>query len=309
MLDLRTIVIGDLNVDIIVTGAPQFPVLGHEIPCEDIRTVMGGSASIFACRLAQLGAEVDIFGKVGNDENGGIVLKTLRSSNVGIDKVKVLDAIRTGITLSLTYPKNKALITFTGSIDALSASDINPELFKGYGHLHVSSIYLQRKLLISLADILAEAKRQGLKTSLDTNADPLNKYEYIDDILEHVDVFLPNDREAEDISRSITVKDALEKLSSKVPVVVIKCGENGAIGKYSGSIVQVDPIRINPVDTTGAGDSFDAGFIYYFLYKKEDFETSIRFANGLGALSCLYIGGAEEKITETDVLNFVKDHS
>jgi len=306
---LRTIVIGDLNVDIIVTGAPQLPVLGHEIPCEDIRTVMGGSASIFACRLAQLGGGADILGKVGNDENGRIVLKTLRSSNVGIDNVKVLDDIRTGATLSLTYPQNKALITFTGGIDVLAASDIDSELFCRYGHLHVSSIYLQRKLLISLVDIFAEAKRRGLRTSLDTNADPLNKYEYINEILDHVDIFLPNDREAKDMTGSKNVKDAMRKLGQKVPVVVVKRGEKGAIGKYGGRIVKVESIGINPVDTTGAGDSFDAGFIYYFLHQEKDFETSMRFANALGALSCLYIGGADEKITETDVLDFMKDSS
>jgi len=305
---MRTIVIGDLNVDVIVTGAPHLPVLGHEIHCEDIRTVMGGSASIFACRLAQLGAEVDILGKVGNDENGRLVLKNLRSSNVGIDKVRVLDGIKTGITLSLTYPKNKAQITFTGTIDALSSSDISPQIFQGYAHLHVSSVYLQRKLLISLAAIFAEAKRQGLKTSLDPNPDPTNRYEYVDDILDYVDIFLPNDREAKEITRSTNLKDALQRLSSKVPVVAIKCGGKGAIGKCGRRIVKAEPIRINPVDTTGAGDSFDAGFLYYYIHRGKDFESSIRFANALGALSCLYIGGAEERITENDVVDFMKEH-
>jgi len=306
---MKTLVIGDLNVDIIVTGAPQLPILGHEIPCEDIQTVMGGSASIFACRLAQLGADVDIFGKVGNDENGKIVLRTLKSSGVGTDKVKILDGIKTGITISLTYPENKALITFTGGIDTLTASDIDPELFHGYDHLHISSIYILRKLLVSLSDIFAEAKRQGLTTSLDTNADPVNRYDYIDEILNHIDIFLPNDKEAKEITKSRSIQTALEKLSSKVPVVVIKRGGHGAIGKHKDETVKVKPISIKPVDTTGAGDSFNAGFIYYFLHKKKDLKTSMQFANALGALSCLYIGGAEEKITETDVLNFMKQHS
>jgi len=305
---LRTLVIGDLNVDIIVTGAPQLPILGHEILCEDIRTVMGGAASIFACRLGQLGAGVDIFGKVGSDPNGRIVLETLKSSNVGTEKVRVLDSMKTGITISLTYPENKALITYTRGIDTLTWSDINPELFHGYDHLHISSIYILRKLLVSLHEIFAEAKRRGLSTSLDTNADPLNKYEFIDDILNYVDIFLPNDKEAKDITGSRNVRSALERLGNKVPAVVIKCGEQGAIGKHGNRIMQVEPIRIKPIDTTGAGDSFDAGFIHQFVHKKEKFEASIEFANALGALSCLYVGGAEEKITEANVLNFMKQH-
>ena len=117
---MRSLVIGDLNVDVIVSGAPQLPVLGHEIPCEDIQTVMGGAASIFACRLAQLDGEVDIFGKLGADINGGVVLENLRSSGVGTGKVKVQNYSKTGATISLTYPKNRALVTYMKGIDNLT---------------------------------------------------------------------------------------------------------------------------------------------------------------------------------------------
>ncbi|MCW4019748.1 MAG: carbohydrate kinase family protein [Candidatus Bathyarchaeota archaeon] len=302
---MKTLVIGDLNVDMIVRGAPQLPTLGHEIPCDDIKTVMGGAASIFASRLGQLGGEVDIFGKVGNDANGRLVLEALKSSNVGVDKVRVRYRTKTGITISLTYPENRALITYVDGIDTLTASDIKSEMFRGYDHLHVSSIYILRKLLPSLVEVFAEAKKQGLVTSLDTNADPLAKYDYVNEILSHVDIFFPNDKEAKDITGLDNVRSALDCLAGKVPTVAIKRGERGALGKHDGKIVQVNPIGIESVDTTGAGDSFDAGFIYYFTHKKEDFEVSMKFANALGALSCLYTGGAEQKITEVDVLNFM----
>ncbi len=302
---MKSLVIGDLNVDVIVSGAPQLPVLGHEIPCEDIQTVMGGAASIFACRLAQLGGNVDIFGKVGNDVNGSIVLRNFRSSGVGIDRVKVIDDFKTGITISLTFPENRAFITYVEGIDNLTKSDISPELFRGYSHFHVSSIYILRKMLSSFSWVFSEAKKRGLTTSLDTNADPLNKYEHVDEILSHVDIFLPNDKEAKAITEANSVYSALEKLSEKVPVVAIKRGEKGAIGRHTNKTVTVKPLHIKPVDTTGAGDSFDAGFIYYFLHKNKGFKASMEFANALGALSCLYIGGAEKKITEADVHNFI----
>ena len=302
---MKSLVIGDLNVDVIVSGASQLPVLGHEIPCEDIQTVMGGAASIFACRLAQLGGNVDIFGKVGNDVNGSIVLRNFRSSGVGIDRVKVIDDFKTGITISLTFPENRAFITYVEGIDNLTKSDISPELFRGYSHFHVSSIYILRKMLSSFSWVFSEAKKRGLTTSLDTNADPLNKYEHVDEILSHVDIFLPNDKEAKAITEANSVYSALEKLSEKVPVVAIKRGEKGAIGRHTNKTVTVKPLHIKPVDTTGAGDSFDAGFIYYFLHKNKGFKASMEFANALGALSCLYIGGAEKKITEADVHNFI----
>jgi len=305
---LKSLVIGDLNVDMIVSGAPQLPVLGHEIPCEDVQTVMGGAASIFACRLAQLGSEVDIFGKIGADINGGIALKNLRSSGVGTSKVKVQKEIKTGITISLTYPKNRALVTYMKGIDNLTESEITPEIFHCYNHLHISSIYILRRLLSSISKVFSEAKKQGLTTSLDTNADPLNNYECINEILGHVDIFLPNDKEAKAIAGINSVNLALEKLNEKVPVVVIKRGEKGAVGRHKGKTVKVKPFSIKPVDTTGAGDSFDAGFIYYYLHKNKDFKASIEFANALGALSCLYIGGAEKMITEADVQAFMNQH-
>jgi len=303
----RILVIGDLNVDIIVSGMTEFPELGREIHCGDVRTVMGGSASIFACRLSQLGAKVDILGVVGRDENGKVVLKTLRSNNVGLEKVIIRDDIRTGVTVSLTYPGEKALITFTGSIGVLEPSDVKIEFFQDYDHVHISSIYFQPKLLSFIPEIFEEAKRLGLTTSLDTQDDPSERYEKIWEILKYTDIFLPNDREARGIVKSTSLDEALKKIGSKVGTLAVKCGSRGAIGKMGEEIVRVKPIKIDPVDTTGAGDSFDAGFIYYFLCKKMSFEDSLRFANAMGALSCLYVGGAGGKIKEEDVLKFLHE--
>ncbi|MBS7648549.1 MAG: carbohydrate kinase family protein [Candidatus Bathyarchaeia archaeon] len=303
----KTLVIGDLNVDVIISGMTEFPELGREILCKDIRTLLGGSASIFACRLSQLGAKVDIIGKIGRDENGMIVLNTLKENGVGIGRVIVEDKLKTGVTVSLTYPENKALITFMGSIGALEPSDIKTEIFKEYDHLHVSSIYLQPKLLIALSKIFAEAKRIGLITSLDPQCDPEGKYNHIWDILEHVDIFLPNDSEITGITRLENPIEALRKIGLKVRTIVVKCGSRGAIGMLDGEVVSIKAFKIKPVDTTGAGDSFDAGFIYYFVHKSKGFEESIRFANAVGALSCLYIGGAEGKITEEETLRFIKE--
>jgi len=151
-------------------------------------------------------------------------------------------------------------------------------------------------LLGSFREIFASAKKDGLITSLDTGVDPGNRYEHIDEILDRVDIFLPNDAEARGITKSEDIETALEILSSKVPVVVIKCGDKGAICEADRQIVRLDALKIDPIDTTGAGDSFDAGFIYFFLHKRKGFEASMKFANALGALSCLYVGGAEKKM-------------
>lgn len=305
----RILVIGDLNVDIIISGMKEFPELGREIHCGDVRTVMGGSASIFACRLGQLGVDVDILGVVGRDENGKVVLDTLRSNNVGLERVIVRDDIRTGVTVSLTYPSEKALITFMGSIGALEPSDVKAEFFREYDHVHISSIYFQPKLLPSIPRIFEEAKGMGLTTSLDTQDDPSGRYEKVWEILEHTDIFLPNEREVKGIARSASLDEALERIGSKVKVLAVKCGSRGAVGKMGDETIKVKSLKVKPMDTTGAGDSFDAGFIFYHLCRGMRFEESLRFANAMGALSCLYLGGAGGKITEEDVLRFMRESS
>jgi len=304
----RILAIGDLNVDIIVSGMKEFPRMGREIRCEDVRTVLGGSASIFACRLGQLGAQVDILGVVGDDQYGRIVLETLRANGVGVDHVIIRGDIRTGVTISLTYPEDKALITFMGSIGALRPSDIRSEVLREYDHVHISSIYFQPKILDYIPEIFREAEMMGLTTSLDTQDDPSGRYEHIWEILEHTDIFLPNEREAMEIAEASSLIEAIEKIGSKVEVLAVKLGSKGAVGMEGDRIVRVEPIRISPKDTTGAGDSFDAGFIYYYLCRKMSLEDSLRFANAMGALSCLYIGGAGGKITEEAVLRFMRGH-
>jgi sugar/nucleoside kinase (ribokinase family) len=304
----KSLVIGDLNVDVIISGMTELPELGREILCKNIQTVLGGSASIFACRLAQLGAQVDMYGKVGNDENGRIILDTLKSNNVSTEKVIIDDNLKTGVTVSLTYPKDKALVTFIGSIGALQPSDITPDLFKGYDHLHVSSIYLQPKILGALPRVFSWAKKAELTTSLDTQDDPSGKFEKIWEILAYVDVFLPNKGEALAITGAEVLDKALDIFDPKTQTVVVKCGSKGAVGRARGETVRAKPFKINPVDTTGAGDSFNAGFIYYYLCKRKSLKSSIIFANTMGALSCLYVGGAGGKITEDDVLEFALKH-
>ena len=305
----KILVVGDLNVDVIISGMTEFPELGREILCDNIQTVLGGSASIFACRLAQLGAKVDIFGKVGNDENGKIVLNTLKKNGVGTERVIIDDALRTGVTVSLTYPQDKALLTFMGSIGALTPSDIKPDLFRSYDHLHVSSIYFQPKLLDSLDEIFMEARNHGLTVSLDPQSDPLGEYNKIWGILKNTNIFLPNEREAKEITGLSSLNDALSKLSLTAQTVVIKRGSRGAIGRTEEHTVKVKALKVNPVDTTGAGDAFDAGFIYYYIWKKQTFKRSMEFANAVGALSCLYTGGAEGKITEEAALKFLDEAS
>jgi hypothetical protein len=118
-VESRILVIGELNVDLIVSGLPALPSLGQEILASGLNLALGGSSAICAAGLARLGAKVEFLGKVGGDDYGEFVTDQLRLLGVGTAHVIHDSAVRTGITISLTYPEERALITYPGCIPHL----------------------------------------------------------------------------------------------------------------------------------------------------------------------------------------------
>ena len=142
----QILVIGELNVDLIVSGLPTLPVLGQELLCDDFQMALGSSSAICASWLVALGAAVDFWGKVGHDPYGDFVVSELERRGIGTDGVIHDPDIRTGVTVALTYPQDRAMFTYLGSIAALRLDDLDLSLLARYDHLHSASIFLQRGL-------------------------------------------------------------------------------------------------------------------------------------------------------------------
>ena len=131
--------------------------------------------------------------------------------------------------------------------------------------------------------------------SMDTNDDPSDKWKNeIYEILPNIDVFLINKKEALMITKKSNIEDALKELGKIVNTVVIKLGVEGYAAKYSGDLYRGDPLIVDFKDSTGAGDNFDAGFIYGYLNNMEP-EKSLRIGNICGAKSVEYLGGSGPK--------------
>jgi sugar/nucleoside kinase (ribokinase family) len=136
-------------------------------------------------------------------------------------------------------------------------------------------------------------KSKGLTISLDTNDDPDDRWEGgLQEILSHVDVFLPNEREACKIAGTQDVESAVRKLSELVPLVVVKLGREGAIAQRGQESLHAPAQVVVPVDTVGAGDSFDAGFLHQYV-QGADIPTCLAMGNLAGALSTTRPGGTE----------------
>ena len=289
----RILIAGELNADMVMSGLPSLPIFGRELLGEDFQIVMGSSSAITAARLAQLGAEVDFVGIVGADSLGDFVMEELGNFGVGVANISKAPE-RTGVTIALTYPQDRALLTFPGTIETYTGDNITSELLANYSHLHVGSFFLQTALQPNLAQIFQQAHALGLTTSLDVGWDPNEKWSenpYLYSILEHVDFFIPNQDEANAI---IGANQQAQSLAKRVHgILIIKQGKDGATAfDHSGEIATVSSLPVEIVDTTGAGDAFNAGFIFAHKVDKLPIETAMQFASACGAQAVTHIGGA-----------------
>lgn len=304
----RILVIGELNVDLIFSGLPSLPILGQELLCDDFHTALGSSSAICASWLVALGATVDFWGKVGHDAYGEFVVSELERRGIGTSGIIHDPDIRTGVTVSLTYPHDRALFTYLGSIAALRLDDLDLTLLPRYDHLHSASIFLQQGLRPRLSVLYQTAREAGLTTSLDSGWDPEGRWGHdIFDVLPHVDFFLPNEVEALHFTGASTVEEAAAELSRYAGTVLVKLGKEGAMARSGGQIWQASAFEVEVVDTTGAGDAFNAGFLYARIVEGRCMSDALRFANACGAIAVTTVGGATSPPSAAEVDAFIRE--
>ncbi len=292
------VVLGEINVDLILTGDTT-PVWGqYEKLVDDARLVPGGSSTIFACGAARLGLRTAFVGVVGDDLFGAFMRDHLRNAGVDTEHIVIDPAVRTGLTVLLTRDDgDRALLTHLGSIAALRADQVEESVLARARYVHAGAYFLQHGLQPGLPALLERARSAGAATSLDTNWDPSERWGAgLDAVLEHTDIFLPNEQEALRISGAEHVEHALDALAERVEIVAIKRGADGAIAARGAERRRAAAPRMSPVDTTGAGDSFDAGFIAA-LGRGLPLEDALAMAVACGSLSTRGVGGTTSQAT------------
>lgn len=300
----RVLFVGELNVDLVLQGLERPPTLGMEIIAQDFQLVLGSASAICAMGMAQLGRPVSFLSKAGDDAWGDLCLTALRSRNIDVTHVEVKRDLKTGLTVALSMAKDRALVSYIGSIEANTLDDVTDEALKSADHLHVSSFYLQRKLRPKCGELFAKAKRLGLTTSLDPGCDPDDRWgNDLIETLKQVDVFLPNEVELERLSGESNVEAALVKLDNGHTCIAAKLGSLGSAARFQGVTTSASAYRITPVDTTGAGDSFNAGFLHAWL-DAWPLADCLRLGSACGALSTRGIGGTATQATLDEALRF-----
>jgi sugar/nucleoside kinase (ribokinase family) len=250
---------------------------------ESASLVLGGSGAIVAAGAARLGLRVAMAGCVGDDVLGRAMLEAL----AGVD----VSAVRrvsepTGISVGLARPGDRAVLTALGALASFRAEDVPEELLASARWVHVASPFLQPAL-----DVAAIAERAAGTTSLDPGWDPREEWR-LD--WEGFDVLMPNAQEAQRLSGKDEPQAAALELAGEGPLVVVKLGADGALAarqdRDGDLVVGAEATPVEPVDATGAGDSFDAGFITARL-AGEGLGASLGLGCACGALSTRAAGG------------------
>jgi sugar/nucleoside kinase (ribokinase family) len=305
----RIIVIGELNVDIVATGIRSVPTMGAEVLARGCETTLGSASAIFAAGVAKLGHAVTFVSQVGKDSFGDFCMQALQEAGVSVRNVSQKANLKTGVTLALSGAHDRALITYPGAIASLTGEQLNMSLIRGHQHIHLTSYYLQQGLARSFAGIFRKAKEQGLTTSFDPNSDPADRWRSnrINEVLSHTDVLFVNRNEALRLTGNANVHSALRGLGQMVSCAVIKLGRRGAMAFQNNKVFVDSSFRIKALDTTGSGDSFDAGFISAYLSKKPLVEC-LRVGNACGALTALQAGGTAGQPNRQQLQTFLRTH-
>jgi sugar/nucleoside kinase (ribokinase family) len=303
------VVVGDINADLIFTGLPSLPAFRELKHAKAMKFTLGGASAIFAYNIARLGASTGFVGKVGKDHVGDFLIDTLKGAGVDTSRVVRDSALPTGICVSMSFPDDYAMVSYPGIRESFCLKEVDMQYVQGARHLHLSSYYLQPGLQPGCVELFRCAKAAGLTTSLDPDHDPREKWNSgMQQLLHEVDLFLPNEIEAARISRTQDLSAAAGYFAGFGHTTVIKRGREGVSVVCGGQVISAPSFAIQSVDTTGAGDSFNAGFIFQHL-NRAPLEKCIAWGNACGALSTRALGGIDAFPVPAEVEAFLAERA
>jgi sugar/nucleoside kinase (ribokinase family) len=285
---------GEINLDLILYGFDETIPVDCEVLASNFEMTLGSSSAILAHNLSTLQRRVGFITQYGNEIMGDLAMRRLIEAGVDVSRsFRRGETSKTGVTILLPHGRTRHILTYPGVMFDMTVGDLDVDYLASARHFHLSSLFLLRGLHPGLPGLFRELKRRGLTISLDTNDDPDDRWDgVLHELLPYVDVLLPNDDEICRIAKRDSVEQALDALRATVPLIAVKCGRKGAVLQYGSQRSSVAGLRVEPVDTIGAGDSFNAGFLAAWLGGGSPEECALA-GNITGALSTQRPGGTE----------------
>lgn len=284
------IVLGDYFYDLIYTGLTEFPELGREVMSTDVTTT-GGAMYITAVSLSRLGARVGWPAYFGDDFYSRSVYDFAVAEGVDLSLARHVARPYRRVTTALPLHGERAFATYVDP----EADDLYDHWRQAlescdFRHLHVGGLDCVDKM----QPLVEIARQRGATISFDCQDGPhLDNPGLCRERIAAADIFLPNAREAKIVAESPTVDAALGRLAKEVGLVVVKDGPSGSWAARGDERYHANAIDAGDVvDTTGAGDCFNAGFLYGYVVEQQPIERCLRYGNICGGLSVTGVGGA-----------------
>ncbi|WP_269933090.1 carbohydrate kinase family protein [Aminobacter sp. HY435] len=279
--------IGRIYCDLIFTGLASLPEPGREVFAQDMKMAAGGGAFIAAAHMAHAGRQVALVARLGTDALSRGIEPELRGANVDLRFLEQSPGAGPQVTVASVIGNDRAFLSRRAG-PALPATLDEALGWAAAGHLHIA----EYATLHEIPGLVSRAKAKGLTVSLDPSWDETLIYEAdLLDRCEGVDIFLPNMEEATAITRENDPVAAIAMLSEAFPVVALKAGGDGAWLKSQGQLLHKRAEVVPVIDTTGAGDAFNAGFIDAWLAGGSD-EACLAAGITYGSLAVQAAGGS-----------------
>lgn len=311
--DLDLLVLAELNPDVLVAAGDVDVRFGQvEQLVENATITLGSSGAITAAAAAAQGLRVAVCAVVGDDQVGAWTTDLLADQGVDVSCVVRRAGRPTGMSVVISRPDgDRAILTFSGTMTELSAADVPHDRLRAARHVHASSFFLQEGLQAGLPGLFGTARAAGATTTLDTGWAPRDEWAAVKPVLGQVDYLLPNAAECarlaaaagwrhdgirpdgrrhEDEDQARVARDAAEALHEHGPAVAVKLGAAGGLVVAREGVTRVHGRAVAPVDTTGAGDCFNAGFIAGLLDSSTPAEA-LKRAVSSGAIAVTGWGG------------------
>ncbi|KIL41373.1 carbohydrate kinase [Gordoniibacillus kamchatkensis] len=291
MRKFDAVVVGDVNIDLVVAGHKGVPLPGQEVYVDSIGMHIGGGAALFGVALAKLGMKLALAGVLGKDYYGQYLLDQLAQHNIDTSKIKISRVNGTGISIALHPETDRSFITYAGSNAELGIGQLDLDSIAEGRHVHLTG-YKGSANHDAFVHAAERLQARGVTVSLDTGWDDTGEwYKGIMELASITDILFMNETEAIHFTGSASVEEAIRVLSRHGEHVVVKLGSRGAVAAVKGRSVYRPGYRVNALDTTGAGDCFNAGYVYGYLAGKTP-EDCLLYGNACGALSVSAYGGS-----------------
>jgi sugar/nucleoside kinase (ribokinase family) len=291
---------GIANVDFLFGHMPRVPKPGEEIYAKSFSRQLGGGPVATMIQMARLSVPVRLATYVGSGDMSALVREQLAMNRVPFVNMHFSrEAEPLNVSCIISCPEDRALVSYRPSAEAFRVSE--DTVYQFYKGAKVAYVQLEH------APLCKRLKQEGAVVVMDSFWDDGLCMEWYEGVLPYVDYFTPNEVEALKITGAASVEEALERLSERLPLALIKLSEKGCILRHDGVTKHIPGVEVNYVDATGAGDAFLAGLMYGIFYGHGP-EDCVRLGNITGANAVTRIGCLAAEMNRRELLEGMETH-